>query len=142
MALYKKHTKPKTQNHIKVKYFCEQLNKINHTMASNLEDFLRRHLGPGQVVQMNVILTEDESNRYSKKVADFRIKKIFKNETVNMNIATECSICLENECQIQTNCFHNFCESCIKIWLREHESCPYCLGKITECKKIKVIGEN
>jgi hypothetical protein len=111
-------------------------------MASNLEDFLRRNLGPEQMVQMTIILTEDESNSHSENVADFKFKKIFKNKTVNMNVAIECSICLENECQIQTNCLHNYCESCIKIWLKEHENCPYCLGEITECKKIKVIGEN
>jgi hypothetical protein len=40
----------------------------------------------------------------------------------------ECPICLEcdDQCFTTLKCNHMFHTKCIKIWLRNHNTCPYC----------------
>jgi hypothetical protein len=37
-----------------------------------------------------------------------------------------CPICYENEVEIQTNCKHNYCLSCIENINNKNNVCPYC----------------
>jgi hypothetical protein len=37
-----------------------------------------------------------------------------------------CSICLDNNANVETECLHTYCARCIESWLQEHETCPYC----------------
>jgi hypothetical protein len=46
----------------------------------------------------------------------------------------QCSICL-CEGDLQSNCNHVFCQSCLKEWfhVRKHTECPYCRQIINDC---------
>ena len=50
-----------------------------------------------------------------------------------------CVICKENDNDIQTNCNHNFCTSCITTWAIYNKSCPYCRENINSFCKIAKI---
>ena len=51
-----------------------------------------------------------------------------------------CPICFEPikdiDNIIETDCSHVFCESCIRMWLEEHKTCPFCRMNIIEDKLI------
>lgn len=43
----------------------------------------------------------------------------------------ECGICLEeNIMGVISSCKHKFCESCIKEWNKDNDTCPYCRQKL------------
>ena len=48
----------------------------------------------------------------------------------------ECIICYESVVTCQTNCLHNYCESCILKHFERHSDCPYCRTPLTEFTKI------
>jgi E3 ubiquitin-protein ligase ATL6/9/15/31/42/55 len=37
-----------------------------------------------------------------------------------------CSICQENECDMITECNHNFHRRCLNRWLERRQTCPVC----------------
>ena len=51
-----------------------------------------------------------------------------------------CTICKEKDNDIQTNCKHHFCTSCICSWLIITNTCPFCRQTIDFLNKIKLLG--
>jgi len=49
---------------------------------------------------------------------------------INNNNKYTCSICFENKCDLLLKCNHSFHYDCIKIWYKDHNSCPYCRSSI------------
>lgn len=39
---------------------------------------------------------------------------------------SNCSICWNDPCDVQTSCGHEFCNECIRKWLEENDTCPMC----------------
>ena len=64
---------------------------------------------------------------------EFKLKKVKK---INSNDC--CPICYEkmnmDDNILETDCKHKFCESCIKVWLEQNKTCPFCRMKITDDK--------
>ena len=54
--------------------------------------------------------------------------------SVDDNLLNECSICLDkyviNDKLIELSCTHNFHESCILPWIKDHNTCPHCRRNI------------
>ena len=44
----------------------------------------------------------------------------------NINNIENCIICLDKNCNIITNCDHQYCLECISIWYNKDKSCPIC----------------
>ena len=46
-----------------------------------------------------------------------------------------CPICYENMNNVdnisETDCNHVFCESCIRVWLENNKTCPFCRATIS-----------
>jgi hypothetical protein len=38
----------------------------------------------------------------------------------------ECTICMENKCEVSLSCSHAFCENCIQQWNLSSATCPIC----------------
>lgn len=41
-----------------------------------------------------------------------------------------CTLCEENEVEIQLTCGHSICKSCLAVWITEKIECPWCRAKI------------
>lgn len=75
------------------------------------------------------------NNEYDKIVDYYKITKIKK----DIDIQEYCSVCYENNGNLETNCGHYYCERCIFKWyIFKLQSCPYCRQDI-EIDKCKVI---
>ena len=37
-----------------------------------------------------------------------------------------CSICLENKCNVRTKCRHVYHSQCFAVWISKREKCPLC----------------
>lgn len=52
------------------------------------------------------------------------------NKDISLLDDTTCPICYEtmstDDSVLQTECQHNFCESCLKEWLEKSNTCPFC----------------
>src|SRR6185369_13420967 len=78
-------------------------------------------------------------NRYKSLIEE--IDKDMRNEEERKNLTNtniqnfyECVICLDNEKQDNTYdllCGHVFHETCIKLWIRNHNTCPICRKKLS-----------
>ena len=42
----------------------------------------------------------------------------------------DCLICFDETSDMKTSCNHSFHQSCLDIWLKEHNTCPYCRFEI------------
>jgi hypothetical protein len=42
----------------------------------------------------------------------------------------QCTICKDQLSTMVTECSHQFCKSCLLLWLEDHNSCPYCRQSI------------
>ena len=81
------------------------------------------------------------SSKYHIEISNDRIKYYYikkyyikKNkQIIYMNELTKCPICNESDINIQTNCGHSYCLSCISEWHNKSKSskCPMCRQKIT-----------
>ena len=60
--------------------------------------------------------------------------KINKNSINKDNML--CVICYENESNLQTSCYHNYCSKCLIKWLDIKDTCPYCRNTIYNVYKI------
>ena len=56
--------------------------------------------------------------------------------TVDVNELDSCPVCCENIVNVQTNCKHQFCESCIRTCLKQKHTCPYCRQLLTSLSKL------
>ena len=67
-------------------------------------------------------LTIDFNNLESKTIKNVKIE--------------ECSICLDKQSSIITECNHQFCKDCIDIWSNTNKKtdCPYCRAKLSKDK--------
>jgi len=63
-----------------------------------------------------------------------RLEKIIKSKE-NIIFAEKCGICFESRSELQINCGHTFCKSCLSIHMNKfnNKNCPYCRQKIKEC---------
>lgn len=50
-----------------------------------------------------------------------------------------CIICMENENNIATNCFHYFCKNCLIEWFKINNFCPLCRNNNIKCFNINYI---
>ena len=88
-----------------------------------------------------IIMSIEEDNYKTNrlKIKSFEIKEIITFSNRN-KYPIFCSICQEyNYNTIITNCNHNFCEECIKTYLKDYESCPNCKREIKTIFKISPI---
>ena len=62
------------------------------------------------------------------------VKIIDKKEKLDKGV---CNICYENNCNIESNCNHYYCEGCIKKWIKEKHktSCPFCRQNLEKLNK-------
>jgi hypothetical protein len=63
-----------------------------------------------------------------------QITKIIKiDQTINIyiNELTKCPICNESDINVQTNCTHSYCLTCINKWHNKSSECPMCRHQIT-----------
>jgi len=67
---------------------------------------------------------------------------IFTTDIIYISEIDVCSICKEHDNDIQTNCKHNFCTSCICSWLIINNTCPFCRQSIDCLNKIKLTENN
>lgn len=79
----------------------------------------------------NAFLYYEKAQQLIKENQQKVIKAIIKDKEED----TSCTICYEEfevtkEPYLYTKCLHPFCLSCIKLWLREHDTCPACRKKI------------
>lgn len=67
------------------------------------------------------------------------------NKDISLLDDTTCPICYEkmstDDTILQTECQHNFCESCLKEWLEKSNTCPFCRMCLTG-KIITVNGDD
>ena len=68
-----------------------------------------------------------------KTVKDIKLSKLSKNSNSEIIL---CPICMDDVVEeiLETTCNHKFCEKCIKMWLMEHQCCPFCRMKIVDEK--------
>lgn len=69
---------------------------------------------------INLKMNLSEVNKYSK----------LEKEQITQLDDDTCPICYEKmnseESILQTECQHNFCEACLKVWLEKSNTCPFC----------------
>jgi hypothetical protein len=65
-------------------------------------------------------------------------KPIIINQTKNIILAEsmKCSICIDKDVNIQTNCEHSYCLDCITEWHNKSDCCPYCRQQLTDFYQI------
>lgn len=52
----------------------------------------------------------------------------------------DCAICFDTpSTAVQTKCRHQMCLECIKKWLQQSKSCPYCRAPITDINEVQHI---
>lgn len=73
----------------------------------------------------------------NNKIVKYNIRYVpfDKNIKLHLHLIDEsehtCPICYENIINIQTNCKHNFCKSCIITHYENNKNCPYCRTSLT-----------
>jgi hypothetical protein len=70
------------------------------------------------------------------KLIDFYLKELPMNYEISKSLNDveykKCSICMEEDISIQTECKHNYCLECISLWYsRNNTICPYCRQTIS-----------
>ena len=73
---------------------------------------------------------------------DYKINLLNKHKEplyINKQEIDTCSICKEQQCNIQTYCNHTFCESCLTSWIKKNKTCPYCRS-LLENKEYYIIS--
>lgn len=83
------------------------------------------------------------SNSENKNIISYKINKILNKHKEPLYIDKQeidtCSICKEQQCNIQTYCNHTFCESCLTSWIKKNKTCPYCRS-LLENKEYYIIN--
>lgn len=59
--------------------------------------------------------------------------------TIDNNDDKICCICMNNKCQIQTNCGHNYCHDCLTTNYNYSQKCPMCRTLIVNCHNVQII---
>lgn len=79
------------------------------------------------MISMSIFYQNRIKERYSKTIDDSEPSDI-------------CPICEDNKVNIMLECYHFFCESCIKTWLfNKTSSCPLCRLTIKVSKEAQEI---
>ena len=80
---------------------------------------------------------------YDGKISYTIMKRFILNRNIiKVDEIDVCTICKENDIDIQTNCKHHFCTSCICSWLIITNTCPFCRQTIDCLNKIKFTENN
>ena len=68
------------------------------------------------------------NSKYAVYCEDGNIKCKIKmaNSIKNINNIENCIICFDRNCNIITNCDHQYCLECISLWYYKEKSCPIC----------------
>lgn len=75
----------------------------------------------------------NSDDEYDLKIPNYLTSNLYIEERIDI-ILTEsiiCSICINNNVNIQTNCSHYFCLDCISEWYTTNKECPHCRQNIT-----------
>jgi ankyrin repeat protein len=51
----------------------------------------------------------------------------------------DCSICLDSQSNVYTNCSHMYCKPCISKWLKTHDTCPCCREELEDENMANII---
>ena len=51
----------------------------------------------------------------------------------------DCSICLDSQSNVYTNCSHMYCKPCISKWLKTHDTCPCCREELEDETMANII---
>jgi hypothetical protein len=66
----------------------------------------------------------NQENNYNNQENNYNNQENnYNNQEKNYN---ECPLCLNSETKIISNCSHEFCSYCIRIWVKKKKSCPIC----------------
>jgi len=52
----------------------------------------------------------------------------------------DCSICLDSQSNVYTNCSHMYCRPCISKWLKTHDTCPCCREELEDENMANIIS--
>lgn len=124
------------------KHICFVICVIGKTYF--IDTFVTKKLFEEQKMDIIFNITIDKtivSTYLTEKYLDIKYKAIndSKNKDLEIrNITDECVICfnnMENENQIYTckNCFNAIHKECLKIWMREKNTCVFCRNYINFC---------
>ena len=79
---------------------------------------------------INPILNFVINNKFSEiKISEC----LYISGTVDNKLNNTCSICFDSLANIQTNCNHLYCYSCINNWYHRNTTCPTCRNTLKEC---------
>lgn len=78
-----------------------------------------------------LILGEDIRNTTTEEIKKTLTEDQFNQLNINKELSN-CCICMENKkLNVQLNCGHTFCKTCIKKWLTEKSNtCPTCRTEV------------
>jgi len=105
--------------------FYRQLQEISDTVAPYKED-MDEEL---DMAALNSAVYKE--TQHSSRLAQYRTKRRFllhlRTESTEQDEARLCVICQGPfEIGVLTICGHQYCTECIRMWWREHRSCPVC----------------
>jgi hypothetical protein len=116
-------------NNAAFKYACSR-NRIN--IAQWLQSLLPEHykivIENNQIIEYYIIVELP----YMKNIVELTIQHIEDNV---------CPICYDSHVEVQTNCGHNFCDSCMTNYYSKCENtcnCPYCRQPVTSFTKLVI----
>ena len=65
----------------------------------------------------------------NNKIISYYMKKsliISKTIQLSCESITDCNICMDTKADIQTDCSHQICKTCIERWMQNKDTCPMC----------------
>ena len=82
-----------------------------------------------QTIVYYTIIQRSRTNLMTVK--DANIKKDYSKSSLTEKPKNElCTICYENNCEIETQCRHSYCKKCIEKWMEKQNTCPDCRASI------------
>lgn len=130
-------------------YTNKRVNYINSKVRAHLFKDNKKY-NPGEKIVFKNFYTNDHSTHYTSQLAYIEtvgtIRHTFPtldpSVLMNIKLGTEinklktkdeplkdpCPICYEKDVDkvAETPCGHQFCESCIRLWIERNDSCPMC----------------
>ena len=78
-----------------------------------------------KIISYGIDETNDTNEINYKIIRKIKIRGV---KTVSQ--IEQCSICLETNCELMTECNHAYCIECIKKWICVNTGCPFCRTNI------------
>lgn len=113
-------------------FFTDVIHTNNVVMA---EWFARVRPDRYEVVIHPIVSTGRFSSRFvGLEISSYLIKRM-QMPRIIPNFAELCAICYD-DANVESNCGHYFCQSCLSQWRCQHVNCPYCRQTINSISHI------